>query len=74
MESSLNTDWLKNARLLHAQKDIECIFPDSHPSIDEISAEIPSEQKNREAADRGVLCREVGDDVTTEYGPDRLDA
>ena len=23
-------DWLKNARLLHAQKDIECIFPDSH--------------------------------------------
>ena len=45
-----------------------------HPSIDEISAEIPSEQKNREAADRGALCREVGDDVTTEYGPDRLDA
>ena len=30
MESPLNADWLKNARLLHAQKDIECIFPDSH--------------------------------------------
>ena len=42
--------------------------------VDEVGREIPSEQKDREAAYRGALCSEVGDDVPTKGRPDRLDA
>ena len=67
------------ANLFHPQEDVERIFPSRHPPVDEIRREVAAEQEDREAADRGALCREIGDDaplypLDAEHRPDGLDA